>query len=348
MTCKICNSENVRPYFKVRNSPALQNVLYDTADAAKGVEVFDTEFLVCEDCFFLFNPNFKEEPYSGTYNNDQSYSAVYREHLVHTTDILKSHVEQDGNILEIGCGNGMVLEMLHQDGYEQLEGYDPAHAKNLPYISTDYWAPSSKTYDLVVLRQALEGMPNILEVLEAACSQLSDEGTLYLEITNSRYILENASTVGLYHEYAQYFSDVALSHVLNRLGFYIHETHHYFHGDITGVVAKKMRLRIPGQPKLEILSEYDNVCIWGVSGRTIHFLTNYGLDENIIKFGVDIDPNKQGRYIPHTGHKVMSPNDCVNSAPDAVIVLNENYACEVAKMFPYPVKILTEKDFYDT
>lgn len=348
MTCKICNSENVKPYFEVRNSPGLQNVLYASSQEAKNAKVVDAEFLVCEDCFFLFNPNFKEEPYSGTYNNDQSYSDVYRKHIVRTTEILKEHVKQDGEILEIGCGNGMVLEMLHQDGYERVEGHDPAHAKNLPYVSSQYWTPSAKTYDLVVLRQVLEGIPNILEILEAVCAQLNDDGALYLEITNSRYMLENASTITLYHECPQYFSEIALNHVLNRLGFYIHDTHHFFRGDITGIVAKKMRLRIPGRPKLAILDAYENVYIWGVSGRTIHFLTNYGLDESAVKCGVDIDPNKQGRYIPHTGQRVVSPEDCVSSAPDAVIVLNETYVCEVAKMFPYPVKILTEKDFYDT
>jgi hypothetical protein len=93
-----------------------------------------------------------------------------------------------------------------------------------------------------------------------------------------------------------------------------------------------------------VLRKYKNVHIWGISGRSIHFLTHYA--DFGVDLGVDVDPRKQRRHVPFSGQRIVSPEECVASRPDAVIVLNENYAQEVAAMFPYPVVILTAKDFY--
>jgi len=184
-------------------------------------------------------------------------------------------------------------------------------------------------------------------LLSASLDQLSDHGFAYFELTNSRFLVENAATVNLYHEYPQYFSETSMAILLGRFGFYVLETIHYLGGEMIGIIAKKTVVREPRQAKLNILNGYRNVWIWGVSGRTVHFLTHNRLDPKAIRAGVDIDPKKQGKFVPFTGQRICSPEECVADAPDALIVLNARYVPEVAARFPYRIKILTERDFYD-
>jgi hypothetical protein len=127
---------------------------------------------------------------------------------------------------------------------------------------------------------------------------------------------------------------------------YVTAMQQFFGGEITAMIVKRSRTRCAQAASFEKLARYSNVHIWGVSGRTIHFLTNYADQLEGVRFGVDLDPRKQGKYVPFSGQKILSPAQCVSSRPDAVIVLNENYAQEIAALFPYPVAILTAKDFY--
>jgi len=343
--CAICGSSSTRPYFQVKNSPMLQNVLYETAELARAAPTVTADFWGCENCLFLFNPGFVEPSYSGEYNNDQSLSPTYRDHLRAVVAFLTDALHKPATVLEIGCGNGLVLSMLHNQGYE-VQGYDPAHAAGLRYVERGPWRPSEKTYDAVLFRHTLEGISGFEHLLVDVSQKLKPDGLVYVEFTNSRNIVERGSTVTLYHECAQYFSEGALSLFFSKLGMFMIAMRQFFGGDITAMIMKRSRMHPPQGASFEKLAGYSNVHIWGVSGRTIHFLTNYADRLERVRFGVDLDPRKQGKYVPFTGQKILSPVDCVSSRPDAVIVLNEYYAQEIAALFPYPVAILTAKDFY--
>jgi hypothetical protein len=305
------------------------------------------DFWACERCQALFNPNFQEHEYSPEYNNDQSYSAAYRAHLAEVTGVLRKYLHSRDRIVEIGCGNGLMLSLLWESGYQGVEGYDPAHAGGLSFVRNEYWRPSGGRCDVLIMRHTLEAIARFRELLTSAVAELQADGVLYLELTNSRFIVERAATVTLYHEYPQYFSEAGIAILLDELGLYTHEAVHFGGGELLGIVARRKQLRVPRTPRLEKLAAFEKACIWGVSGRAIHFLTNYAIGPETIRYGVDIDPKKQGRYIPRTGQKIVTPQECIASRPDAVVVLNERYVPEVASQFPYTVTILTDRDFYD-
>lgn len=347
MNCPICSAGAVKRYFEVRSSPVLQNVWCDSAELARNAPTVDADFWVCEQCQCLFNPFFKPVDYPQDYNNDQSYSAAYRNHLDQVCALLQTYVARDSRIVEIGCGNGMLLSLLAEAGYEQLTGFDPAHSGGLPFVKREYWGPTQRTCRALVLRHALEAMVSFRETLAAATGEIDPDGILYLELTNSRVIVERAATVTLYPEYPQYFSEAAISLLLAELGFYVHEIRHFLGGEILGVVGRRRRVRMPRSANLQKLDPFRKVYIWGISGRTVHFLTHHGLGTEIISWGVDVDPKKQGRFVPRTAQRIVSPEECIAGHPDAVVVLNPRYVEEVRALFPYPVVILTDKDFYD-
>ncbi|MEM7237791.1 MAG: methyltransferase, partial [Pseudomonadota bacterium] len=44
---------------------------------------------------------------------------------------------------------------------------------------------------------------------------------------------------------------------------------------------------------------------------------------------VDINPHKQGKFLPGTGHRVVAPDMLVGSPPDTVVVMNPIYLPEI-------------------
>jgi hypothetical protein len=345
MICGVCASTHVRKYFQVKNSPGLQNVLYESEESARRAPRADAEFWLCEECLLLFNARFEEQHYSTAYNNDQSSSGIYRTHLLDVANLLTSYLQPDKRIVEIGCGNGALLSLLREKGYSNLEGYDPAHAVGLEFVRCEYWRSSGGKFDALIIRHALESLADYRGILTAAVADLDQHGTVYLELTNARCILERESTLNLYHEYPQYFSEIAIGRLLEQLGCYVHEIRHFFGDEMLGIIARRKRWHLPRRLNVSRLGEYKNIYIWGISGRTIHFLTNYGIGVDVIRYGVDLDPRKQGKYIPGTGQRIVSPEACVADNPDAVVVLNENYVDEVARRFTEPVTVLTFRDF---
>jgi hypothetical protein len=71
--------------------------------------------------------------------------------------------------------------------------------------------------------------------------------------------------------------------------------------------------------------------LWGAGSKCVAFCTTLGLDRQIM-YAVDINPNKQGRYLPGTGHPVVAPQTLRQDPPDQVVVMNPIYIEEVTHL----------------
>jgi hypothetical protein len=60
----------------------------------------------------------------------------------------------------------------------------------------------------------------------------------------------------------------------------------------------------------------------------VSFLTTNGLTDEVAQV-VDINPYKQGRFLPGTAHQVIGPQALKEAPPDVVIVMNPVYLPEV-------------------
>ena len=52
----------------------------------------------------------------------------------------------------------------------------------------------------------------------------------------------------------------------------------------------------------------------------------------VIDYVIDINPHKQGRYVPGTGQKVISPRELAAIRPQIVIAMNPLYTVEIERM----------------
>ena len=72
------------------------------------------------------------------------------------------------------------------------------------------------------------------------------------------------------------------------------------------------------------------VVAWGAAGRGINFLNLVDPDGEI-RYIVEINPARQGKYIPGTGALVVAPESLGEYQPDVIILTNATYANEITQ-----------------
>jgi hypothetical protein len=68
--------------------------------------------------------------------------------------------------------------------------------------------------------------------------------------------------------------------------------------------------------------------VWGAGSKGVMFL-NMPEARDRIKYALDINPHKHGKYIPGSGQQIMPPAWLKTNKVDAVIVMNPIYAKEI-------------------
>lgn len=354
-SCPLCSDARAEALFDLRDAPILQNKLLPTIEEALAAARLDTTFHYCARCNFAFNLAFDRSSLSyGNYYNKQSESSTYRQYIEDLTHKLAIDCElgADSTILEIGCGNGYFLSRLQAaTGSSNVYGYDPsyrgefgmdAHVRRRFFDSPDGGADAN----FLVLRHCLEGLLQA----DAVMGLLRDAGgatRIYLEITDLDYILTERNPALLFNEYYRYFSARAMDIFLRQVGFRIHRVYSLFGGSNLGITA----VRAPQTTDLggayreleSIVRHHHRVVIWGISGRAISLLCQMSWDGRTVAHGVDIDPARQGMYIPVTGQRILSPAEAKAFDPDLVIVANEIYAPEIRAALGVGVRLVTLK-----
>jgi hypothetical protein len=68
--------------------------------------------------------------------------------------------------------------------------------------------------------------------------------------------------------------------------------------------------------------------IWGSSSKCVAFLNTVGIQDEI-EFIVDINPYRQGKYLPGSGKLIVAPKFLAEYRPDVVIAMNPIYLDEI-------------------
>jgi hypothetical protein len=74
--------------------------------------------------------------------------------------------------------------------------------------------------------------------------------------------------------------------------------------------------------------EGQRVVLWGAGSKAVGFLSALE-GTGGIEYVVDVNPYKQGTFLPGTGQEIIAPDDVAELRPDLVIVMNPAYVAEV-------------------
>jgi hypothetical protein len=72
----------------------------------------------------------------------------------------------------------------------------------------------------------------------------------------------------------------------------------------------------------------EKTVIWGGGSKGVTFL-NVLKNFETVKYVVDINPHKQGKFVPGTGQKIVDPKFLAEIKPEFIIIMNPNYLSEI-------------------
>jgi SAM-dependent methyltransferase len=272
-------------------------------------------------------------------------------------------------VLEIGCGKGEFLTQLVEQGAGKGIGIDPAFVPerlSTPAVSRLEFTQDlySEKYthiesDVICCRHTLEHIArtaHFMRLLRRATG--TREVIVLFELPDVLRVLKEAAFWDIYYEHCSYFTKGSLARLFRRIGFEVLDLKLEYDGQYILITGRPTLSAegICGQGeddldevtnevtefparfaalKKEWLSRIDNwkkdgksVVLWCGGSKAVSFLTTLGLGEQINAV-VDINPYKQGKFIPGTGHAVVSPEELKQRRPDYVILMNPIYVPEV-------------------
>lgn len=339
----------VHELFRVTDLPVLQNRTF--ADAASAKASASADMLLVQDAVsgLIFNQAFDADKlsYDRDYQNEQAYSAQFQQHLADVEGIIARHFKGQ-QLIEVGCGKGYFLELLRDKGYA-ITGIDPAYeGDNAEVIKAPFTRGLGLAADAIVLRHVLEHIADPVSFL-AQIAEANQGGQIYIEVPCFDWIVEHRAWFDVFYEHVNYFR----LQDLRRLFGTVHEAGHLFGGQYLYIVADLGSLQLTSTdpvPTLEMPVNFTSsleravqiiqaapeqgAAIWGASSKGVIyslFLQRAGVAVDQV---VDINPAKQGRYLPLSGVRVSSPQEARDALPEGanLFVMNSNYLEEIKRM----------------
>ncbi|WHS61895.1 class I SAM-dependent methyltransferase [Pseudomonas sp. G2-4] len=339
----------MRELYRATSLPVLQNRTFADEQSARASASADMVLVQDEVSGLVFNRAFDADKlsYDSDYQNEQAHSGQFQQHLADVEGIIARHFSGQ-ELIEVGCGKGYFLELLKERGYA-ITGIDPAYeGGNADVIKAPFTRDLGLSADAVVLRHVLEHIQGPVAFL-AEIAAANRGGQIYIEVPCLDWILEHRAWFDLFYEHVNYFR----LDDLRRMFGTVHEAGHLFGGQYLYIVADLATLRLkPEQPvpALQLPDEFtaslgravqiiqaspqQGSAIWGASSKGVIyslFLQRAGVAVDCV---VDINPAKQGRYLPLSGMRVSSPEEAMDALPEGahVFVMNSNYLEEIKRM----------------
>ena len=169
--CILCNSSNFQELFQGKNWKALK----------------------CKKCGLVKIDREVENVSYDFYHRDEDYKKLeqhFKNIFQKRVNIIKKYIERAGKVLEIGCSNGVMLDIFKSEGFETW-GVEPSENaefaidKGHKVFQTVFEKVNFRTkFDLIVMNHTLGHLENPLLVLKKAHSLLEKGGLLLIDVPN--------------------------------------------------------------------------------------------------------------------------------------------------------------------
>jgi SAM-dependent methyltransferase len=363
--CPICGADAER--FLVRERvPANQNVLFTSRDRARNAPTGTLSLHACGECGFVFNATFQEDrlDYGASYENTQTASEAFASYVdERVTRVVDRCGTALKTVVEVGCGKGVFLSRVIDAtsgtaGYgfdTSYEGAESARGGRLRFFKHYFGAGFvAEPIDAVLCRHVIEHIPHPVAFLRSIREVLdSPETRIFFETPCVDWIVRNQVIWDFFYEHCSYFNPPSLAQAFERAGFGLESVSHVFGGQYLwlegapgvarrafpsdgGAVLQQCRAFAQAQrasvdhwtARLTTLRRNGPLAIWGAGAKGVTFAGLVDPTLELIDCVVDVNPRKQGCFIPGTGHPIVAPNDLAARKISAAVLMNPNYRRE--------------------
>jgi hypothetical protein len=333
--------------------PECSNRVFKTQEEALAAPLRKFELRRSNRYGFFANVQATPIDFSIDYRVDQTFSATFSAHLNLVADAVEQISSRESSICEIGSGSGSFLSILAARSFKALKGFDESHKGDDSRIEKSY--PSDRHAplgaQLLILRHTLDYIINPASYLANLRRINGHDCDLMIEVPCFDWILSQGHFWDLTFERINYFTEDSLEALF---GNDLVKISRVFDGQYLLVHARlRDRVELPDHFQTDTCQEQlrdfgyaqsENLVkqlgdsaywIWGAGSKGVMFLHHHLRWRPLhIPLGcVDINPMRQGTFIPSTGLEIMSPTKFreLFRTTQPVVVLNHNYVDEVAR-----------------
>ena len=367
-SCPVCSSHLITRFISRERVPVHQNLLMKDKESAIGIVRGDLNLAGCEECGFIFNQSFEAAKlsYGESYDNTQTCSTAFSNYLDSLARyIIEEKQVQNCRVVEVGCGKGLFLRKLVEvdecgnSGY----GFDPSYTGASTEL--DGRLKFEKRYydsecadipaDVVVCRHVIEHVQEPLALLSTVRQALvnSPHARVFFETPCVEWILRNRVIWDFFYEHCSYFTAQSLTTAFEASGFKVESLEHIFEGQYlwleatinreAAIISKNSgnipllaeefraaedEMKKTWRRKIQELAEKGKVAIWGAGAKGVTFANLIDAERQSISGAIDLNPNKQGKYLPGTGHEIVGYEEIAKRGIKSAILMNENYRQE--------------------
>jgi len=369
--CLICGGPSLEPLISIPDVPALCNRLCRSEAEAANAPRGEINLSYCMHCGHIFNSAFDQQKvdYDVRFENTLTFSPRYRQYAEMTADRVINRYGLSGKrIVEIGCGNGDFLRLLCGAG-NHGEGYDPSQSTSrleagrgsVEIIGRNFAAEDACGADFVCCRHVLEHLPEPMGLLRQLRESMAIKAgaVVFIEVPNGLFTLDRLGIWDIIHEHVSYFVPSSLARAFQRAGFGVSGAEAAFDNQNLWVEARiDPQPSSSGLPKPpadalyssfsarfaervaqsrrridELRSDRRRVVVWGAGAKGVTFLNLLRLTAGSgVDWVVDINPRKQGHFVPLMGQRIVGPDFLLQNPPQLIIVVNPEYELEVRSM----------------
>lgn len=217
--------------------------------------------------------------------------------------------------------------------------------------------------DFLCCRHTLEHVPSPVGVLRAIRRAIGErlDTAVFFEVPNVLYTLRHRGIWDIIYEHCSYFWSFPLSRLFAECGFRVCDVREAYDGQflcieampsasphIVSLEGKVDELdRVLGEVQAfggtfraaverarqvldRVKARKQRAVVWGGGSKGVTFL-NIFKDCEVLEYVVDINPHKQGKYVPGTGQQIVAPESLPDLRPDVVFVMNPIYRNEIGR-----------------
>jgi len=234
---------------------------------------------------------------------------------------------------------------------------------------------------LMIGNNVLAHVPDIHDFIEGFSLLIADDGVVTFEFPHLLSLIKNNQFDTIYHEHYSYLTITALMPIFENHGLKVINVEKLpTHGgsiriyvvpvlspritsdSVASVLAEEATLDPREQlvweslqvrtlqVKIDLLSELVKckkeglvVAAYGAAAKGNTLLNYLGVDSDLVEYVVDLNPHKQGKYLPGSKIPIVGIEHLNENPPDVLLVLPWNLANEIKTQLTYVANMNTMK-----
>lgn len=370
--CSLCGSAGTIFFFKMNDIPTSCNRLWSNRKEAVNCLRGNLHLSFCPSCSYVENIALEpsKNQYGGLYDNSLYYSALFQENAERFVKTLFDKYDLMGKtVLEVSVGKVDFLPIFSKIG--QTTGVklntvfvnrDSINNECSCEVTNNSFG--DQKIDFLFSFHELEHVnwPKYFVNVLTKKMWNNPDAIFFFTVPNAFKSFIQGNCLDMIYEHVSYFSTSSLLFLFKSSGFKILDLEEIpdFSGSlkIAAVLNKHSELENVELPKFDsialkksvlsfaekslshiaeirqkinrLLDQGKKIVVWGAGARGVTFLNL--VKEDRILYVVDINPKKQGMYIPGTGQKIVHPEFLREYKPEIVVVINPFYIDEIKDM----------------